>query len=285
MSTVRRFPVMAVCALTCASAVGTVDPIYEDGFDGPKWFIDADNDSYGNPAVFIHALTKPDGYVANALDCDDSNPAIHPGVADDPDAGFVDSNCDGIDGDIAKAIFVATGGIDGMSCGTQASPCHTPAYAIGRLDAQHSQILVQVGTYGGAFAVSAQAAFFGGYDASWQRGPITLPGPNVQFAGSIATMGPHGAQAFAVYISPGMTAQFADIEVDAPNTSVTANGAGLDSYGLIRRPGRARATRTHAHRPGQRRCGRRRRGWDQRGSECDPGSAVRRRREPGFGLL
>ena len=30
-----------------------------------------------------------------------------PGAADKPDLGFVDSNCDGIDGDKAAALFVA----------------------------------------------------------------------------------------------------------------------------------------------------------------------------------
>jgi len=35
-----------------------------------------------------------------------------PGSADKPDLGFVDSNCDGVDGDKAHAIFVAPGGDD-----------------------------------------------------------------------------------------------------------------------------------------------------------------------------
>src|SRR5256885_15233414 len=35
-----------------------------------------------------------------------------PGASDKPDLGFVDSNCDGIDGDKANAIFVAPGGND-----------------------------------------------------------------------------------------------------------------------------------------------------------------------------
>jgi hypothetical protein len=43
-------------------------------------------------------------------DCDDANAAIHPGAADAPDLSFVDSNCDGIDGDESQAVFVATTG-------------------------------------------------------------------------------------------------------------------------------------------------------------------------------
>jgi hypothetical protein len=33
--------------------------------------------------------------------------ACAPGAVDKPDLGFVDSNCDGIDGDKAAALFVA----------------------------------------------------------------------------------------------------------------------------------------------------------------------------------
>src|SRR5881394_653672 len=112
------------------------DEIFGDGFDGPKWYIDADTDGYGNPAVFVHSATQPPGYVANALDCDDNNAAAYPGAPDVPDGAFVDSNCDGIDGDIAKAVFVAPGGSDDATCGSQASPCQSPGFAISRLDAQ-----------------------------------------------------------------------------------------------------------------------------------------------------
>jgi hypothetical protein len=208
------------------------DTIFAEDFDGPKWCIDADADGYGNRAVLVHAATQPPGYVANALDCNDADPAIHPGVPDDPDAAFVDNNCDGIDGDIAKAIFVATSGSDGPTCGTLASPCHSPAYAITRLNVQHTQIYVQVGTYTGAFGINASTAFYGGYDTTWQRGAVTAGGPNAKFAGSIAAMGTHGAQAFAVYVPGGVQAILADIEVDAPNTTVTSNGNGLNSYAL-----------------------------------------------------
>ena len=206
------------------------DEIYGDGFDGPKWYIDADSDGYGNPAVFVHSATQPDGYVANALDCNDADATVHPGAPDDPDAAFIDSNCDGIDGDIARAIFVATTGVDGATCGTMANPCQTPAYAIGRLDAQHTQIYLQVGSYPGALSVGADAAFYGGFDAQWNRGPVTPGGPNVALQGTRAAMGALGTQAFAVFAASGVSVLFADIVAVAPAASGTANGNGLDSY-------------------------------------------------------
>ena len=220
--------ISGVTAFEPASA--DTDEIYADGFDGPKWYIDADGDGYGNPAVFVHSGTQPDGYVANALDCNDADATIHPGAPDDPDAAFIDSNCDGIDGDIAKAIFVATNGADGDTCGTTANPCQTPAYAIGRLDSQHTQIYLQVGSYPGALSVGADAEFYGGFDTQWQRGPVTPGGPNVVLQGTSATMGPLGTQAFAVYAASGVNVVFADIVAVAPNASGTANGNGLDSY-------------------------------------------------------
>jgi len=110
VSQVEMWAVAVLCGAFCGREARAVDAIFYDGFDGPKWFIDADSDGYGNPAVFVRSATQPAGYVANALDCDDSNAATYPGAADDPDGAFIDSNCDGIDGDIAKAVFVAPAG-------------------------------------------------------------------------------------------------------------------------------------------------------------------------------
>src|SRR4051812_2311616 len=42
-------------------------------------------------------------------DCAPLDPNVHPGALDKPDLSFADTNCDGIDGDKAKAIFVALG--------------------------------------------------------------------------------------------------------------------------------------------------------------------------------
>src|SRR5512142_2873331 len=113
---------LAAC-MAAAGASAAEDPIFVDDFDGPRWYQDADGDGYGNLSVFVHSASAPSGYVANRRDCNDADPAVHPGAVDDPDGNFVDSNCDGIDGDIAKAIFVATTGVDALACGTQANPC------------------------------------------------------------------------------------------------------------------------------------------------------------------
>jgi hypothetical protein len=40
------------------------------------WYADADEDGFGNPAVSTNSCAPPPGYVANADDCDDTNPLV-----------------------------------------------------------------------------------------------------------------------------------------------------------------------------------------------------------------
>ena len=54
-------------------------------------------------------------------DCAPASASIHPGAPDLPDLGFVDSNCDGIDGTEKDAIFVSPNGNDGNP-GTKSQP-------------------------------------------------------------------------------------------------------------------------------------------------------------------
>jgi MYXO-CTERM domain-containing protein len=60
---------------------------------------DADGDGYGDSADAVVTPCVPAlGYVQNALDCDDTNPLIHPGAAEVCDG--VDQNCNGIPDDV-----------------------------------------------------------------------------------------------------------------------------------------------------------------------------------------
>ena len=57
------------------------------------FYQDADGDSYGNLLKPLVACTNPGGYVATGTDCDDTNAAIHPGVAEV--CNSKDDNCNG----------------------------------------------------------------------------------------------------------------------------------------------------------------------------------------------
>jgi hypothetical protein len=54
---------------------------------------DVDGDGFGDPDHSVRACTAPSGYVADARDCDDGHPQIHPGATEYCDE--VDQDCDG----------------------------------------------------------------------------------------------------------------------------------------------------------------------------------------------
>ncbi|MEO6166154.1 MAG: MopE-related protein [Chitinophagales bacterium] len=55
------------------------------------FYADADNDTYGNPAVTILACSAPSGYVSNSTDCNDNNASVHPNATEICNA--IDDNC------------------------------------------------------------------------------------------------------------------------------------------------------------------------------------------------
>ncbi len=93
-----------------------------------------------------------------------------PSSADDPaDTLWTDSNCDGIDGNAARAIFVAMGG--GAGSGTRIEPYHTLADAMAVATITHAPILVAQGTYHERVTLADGVSIAGGYDSTtWQRG-------------------------------------------------------------------------------------------------------------------
>jgi Putative metal-binding motif/Secretion system C-terminal sorting domain len=70
--------------------------IVDDNLPVFTYYADADNDSFGDPAVSKDTCqaTPITGYVSNLLDCDDSNADIHPNATEVCDG--IDNNCSGI---------------------------------------------------------------------------------------------------------------------------------------------------------------------------------------------
>ena len=103
-------------------------------------------------------------------DCAPHDPTIHPGAPDLPDLGFVDSNCDGIDGTLSDAIFVSPNGND-ASPGTESKPMRQiqPAITAAAAAGSGHYVLVAIGVYQ-PFQAGTGVGIYGGYDPStWSR--------------------------------------------------------------------------------------------------------------------
>ncbi len=71
---------------------GTID---EGAADAVWWYEDADGDGFTDPNVRVAACEAPAGFAVRTVDdCDDSDPAIHPG-AEDPAGDGIDQDCGG----------------------------------------------------------------------------------------------------------------------------------------------------------------------------------------------
>ena len=119
----------------------------------------------GAPA---YALPDFDGDGALApADCDPFDGAIAPGKPDRPDLRFEDTNCDGIDGDRARAIFVRRTGGDDLSPGTLSSPVKTIARAMQLATATNPvrDVNLMGGIYDETVALATDVGLYGGFGA------------------------------------------------------------------------------------------------------------------------
>lgn len=169
--------------------------------------------------------TDCDGSLPPA-DCNNNDPTINPGAVDLPDLGFVDSNCDGIDGDAANAVFVSVLG-DDSAAGSEAQPLRTLAKALSVASAQHKDVYVSSGTYPEILTAANGVGVYGGYGISWQRSlsNVTLiTGGNAKVAPGV--VGPDTIGADATGITDPTRLQLVTLAPVSP----TAPGA--NSYGL-----------------------------------------------------
>jgi hypothetical protein len=114
------------------------------------------------------ALAAPDfdGDGATTTDCAPLDPAVHPGALDKPDLATEDTNCDGIDGDKAKAVFVSPGG-DNNGTGSLTNPKKTLGGATGAIltaKAAGKDVYLSGGTYNETAQLEDNVGLFGGYE-------------------------------------------------------------------------------------------------------------------------
>lgn len=102
--------------------------------------------------------------------------ACTPTGTDLPDDAFIDANCDGIDGDIAAAVFVSPTGND-ANPGTKALPVKSINVAIGLAGSlAKTQVYVDKGSYSGTVTLANGISLYGAYNstAGWSRNAVNI---------------------------------------------------------------------------------------------------------------
>jgi hypothetical protein len=95
---------------------------------------------------------------------------------DEPDDAQVDSNCDGVDGEVSAAVFVAPDG-DDQGPGTRAAPMRSVNAAIQRAGREgHRQVLLSAGLYSETVVLRGGVSIYGGYDRArgWRRSASSI---------------------------------------------------------------------------------------------------------------
>ena len=77
----------------CDGVDNNCDGQIDEDLETLTYFIDNDNDGFGDINNSIQSCVEVDGYVSNSDDCDDNNSEINPNATDICDE--VDNNCDG----------------------------------------------------------------------------------------------------------------------------------------------------------------------------------------------
>ncbi len=123
--------------------------------------------------VCKHTIDKCVG--GNSQTC---NPKEGAEATDLPDDAFVDSNCDGIDGNEAGAIFVSSTKGSDTNTGTKAKPVKTIAKGIALANAaKKTDVYIDAGNYSGAVVLVGGISLYGGYnsDLGWARSGADRP--------------------------------------------------------------------------------------------------------------
>ena len=140
-----------------------------------------------------------------------------------PDDGFVDSNCDGIDGDRNGAVFVSLSGSD-LNSGTWSWPKRSLSAAISAAASSGRDVYVSAGTYAtGTLSLANGVSIYGGFaPGTWARGAGQQV--VVEHNGAVASGRVVGA------VGTGLT-QPTVIDRIALRTP-DASGTGVSNYGL-----------------------------------------------------
>jgi hypothetical protein len=172
--------------------------------------------------------------VPDSADCSPSNGSVNQAAADAPDLDFADTNCDGIDGDARKAVFVAPSGNDAAG-GTRSDPKRTIAAGIAAASAASlHHVYAAVGAYPERVVVTDGVSVYGGYALDWSR-----PGVGATEISNATAAGSGIETIVATDVGSTTTLQLLTVRAgaaSAPGISVygvrAANSSGLVLEGL-----------------------------------------------------
>ena len=111
----------------CDDADNDCDGDIDGGALGaPEWYLDSDEDGYGDALFSTLDCEQPDGYEASDDDCDDSDAAINPGA--DEICDDVDNNCDSIvdDDAVDRTTWYEDNDGDGWGSSPSILSCEMP---------------------------------------------------------------------------------------------------------------------------------------------------------------
>ena len=144
-----------------------------------------------------------------------------PESPDLPDDGFADTNCDGIDGDADRAIFVSASGSD-SDPGTRSRPKQTILQGINAAATEGKDVYIAQGTYPERINLHDGVSLYGGFLADWSRAEAA----DVRVSGARNAVG-HTEAVHAEQIAARTV--LADLTL-APATPA---GSGASSYGVF----------------------------------------------------
>lgn len=183
------------------------------------------------------ANDRPSAWVRSGTANAASGPTVQPGSpaqsapcialvggTDVPDLNFLDANCDGIDGDIARAVFVSTSGLQDNP-GTMALPVNSVNLAIqlAASDPAKDHVYVSEGTYNGLVTLVDGVSVWGGYSQAhgWQRSSA--------YVTTLSNGTASGSSMIGVLVSgPAHSMTLGDVRV----TTASAPGNG-HNYGIL----------------------------------------------------
>ena len=210
-------------ALNGCEAELATDEMHCGGCNQPCFYTNAGAECQNNTCTFQGC--SPDYYdINNDLSDGCEYFCQFQSSTDLPDPNYIDSNCDGIDGDISRAVFVSPTGSN-MNAGTRDAPYLTigKALSVAAISGIKDQVLVDAGTYQEQVFLVNGVSVAGGYERAlgWQRTQFAIP----RVVWGQASSGRVVAMQGTNINQPTLLEQI-EVEAQAPNT------AGTTIYGM-----------------------------------------------------